>query len=228
MFVTFSGIDCCGKSTQIALLEQWLRARARRPLVLWVRPGYTPGFQALKNAARRLLGKAAPPAGESAQRRAFMGSPLRRRLWLTVALFDLALLCALRLRWHKLTGRAVICDRYLDDAELDFAMNFPEDDVPRRLGWRLLRRLARRPDHAFLLHIPFEESLRRARTKQEPFGEDDDRRRRRYQLYQHRQAEGAWQVVEAMRSIEEIHHELVRRVQAPAAAARVAGAGERR
>ncbi len=210
--LTFSGIDCCGKSTQIELLESSLRAAGRRPICLWVRGGYTPRLTAARTAVRRLMGKKAFPAGHTAQRQAFMKRAGRRHFWLRMAILDLIVECVLRVRWLRLMGRTVICDRSLDDTEIDFAIHFPEDHVADWRSWRLLRRLAAKPDAAFLLDLSFEESARRSREKNEPFPEADEQRRVRAQFYAAAKQKRTWLVIDALSDIERIHREIVRQI----------------
>ncbi len=49
--------------------------------------------------------------------------------------------------------RCEICDRYLDDTRIDFALNFPEEHVETWWLWRFAVRFAPQPDVAFL-HLP--------------------------------------------------------------------------
>ena len=66
--IAFSGIDGAGKSTQIERLKQRLESEGQRVITIWFRGGYTPGIEAVKGFARRVLGKKAPPSGKSEQR----------------------------------------------------------------------------------------------------------------------------------------------------------------
>ena len=50
--VVFSGIDGCGKSTQINLLVSHFQAQNVKHKVIWVRPGSTPFILFIKSAAR--------------------------------------------------------------------------------------------------------------------------------------------------------------------------------
>jgi thymidylate kinase len=215
--VTFSGIDCCGKSTQIQLLEDVLRERDQRPVRLWIRGGYTPRLAEARALARRMLGKRAAPPGETTQRQAFMKNRAKRRLWLYLAIADLFVECVVRVRWLRLLGHSVICDRYLVDSEIDFSLNFAEDNVPQWRSWRLLCKLAANPDHAFLLDLPFEESARRSREKKEPFPEKDELRRLRADCYVARRDARAWHVLDGYRSIEQLHREITGVVSGAAA-----------
>lgn len=51
--ISISGIDCCGKSTQIELLCEELKSKGQKCEVIWSRGGYTPGIQAVKRFFRK-------------------------------------------------------------------------------------------------------------------------------------------------------------------------------
>ena len=207
--ITLSGIDSAGKSTQIANLVKYLQERDEASIVLWSRGGYTDGFSALKTLLRRLRPGLIPPPGQSEQREAALRQGRVRRLWLALALLDLLRVYGLNIRWWRLRGRTVICDRYLWDTLIDFRLNFPTENVEGRWLWRLLVRLASQPAVSFLLMIPVEESLRRSRAKDEPFPEPEEKRRQRYAQYQQLQQEGCWSVViDATQPVDQVWAEI--------------------
>ena len=164
--VVFSGMDGAGKSTQIAALDRQLRQAGLRPLTLWSRGGYTPGMNWLKSLLRRVARGGMPATGPSRERSQAFARPAIRRTWLWLAIADLGLLYGLWLRWKKAVGHVVICDRYLPDTQVDFALNFPEENVHRWWIWRILCRVAPQPDVAFLMTIPVAgDSHHRARNR---------------------------------------------------------------
>lgn len=173
ILITFSGVDCAGKSTQRDLLLQRLRASGNEVVQVYSRPGSTPGLRALKGALRRLAGKkkeasrhgVSPVPGRFPQRAASFGNPLARWLWLTTSLLDLVWLNGVRIRLWMARGRVVVCNRYLLDGLVDFRVNFPAARVEERWLGRLLRRVSPRPDAAFCLLIPAARSMERARAK---------------------------------------------------------------
>lgn len=174
MLVVFSGMDGAGKSTQIDGLSLWARKCGRPPIRLWARGGYTPLFEVSKRLLRRVAGQRLPSAGDSRERQKAMGRPRVARLWLRIAILDSMLFWGVYLRWQRLLGRVVICDRYIDDTRLDFRRNFPMVAFEDMWLWRLLERVVPTPDAAFLLWVPVEESLRRSKEKGEPFPDDED------------------------------------------------------
>ncbi len=220
---SLSGIDCCGKSTQIALLREYLQSRGEKPVVLWVRGGYTPRLVGARALLRRSVGQTVLPAGDTAKRRAYMSNPWRRRLWLHLAILDLFIECAVRIRWLQYGGKTVICDRYLEDTEIDFAIHFPRDNVTRWLSWRVLRRLAVKPQIKFLLDLPYEESRRRSVEKNEPFPDNDELRSLRARYYADARQAGGWTVLDACRPAADLHAEILRQLGLNAAVTAATG-----
>lgn len=196
LLVVFSGLDGAGKSTQIDRLAAHLHGQGRPPVIYWTRGGYTPLFSAAKAALRRLSrGHAVPQAGPSVERDQAMARPGVQRLWLALAMLDLLWIYGVQVRWQRWRGRAVICDRYLGDTEIDFRLNFPQQRLDRWPLWRLLRRATPQPDASFLLLIPVDESLRRSRLKDEPFPAPPDLLARRLHWYEALAGQGTWRHV---------------------------------
>jgi thymidylate kinase len=182
--VTFSGLDGCGKSTQISLLQQSVAARGEHVHVVWSRGGYTAGVLILKSLLRRVLGRRAPGAGPSEARSRTLGRPTVARAWLAIAMLDLIRLYGVELRGRRALGQTVICDRYLWDTLADFEVNFPRQDVASQWLWKLLVRVAVTPDAAFYLDIDPALSDQRAVEKNDPFPEPIEARVRRAHCYQ--------------------------------------------
>lgn len=172
VLIALSGADCAGKSTQRDLLVEALSAQGTPPISVYTRPGYTPGLTVVKGTLRALSGRkkllrsgVSDAPSRFPRRAANLGNPLLHWLWLTASLLDLLLLYGLQMRLWRARGRAVVCNRYLLDALVDFRVNFPGERVERRWLCRWLRRIALRPDAAFCLLIPPELTLERARAK---------------------------------------------------------------
>lgn len=207
--VVFSGIDGAGKSTQIALLLEHLRQNGQRPHYLWTRGGYTPLFEHLKALLRKLSGRAVPPSGHTPQRTQALGKGWVRRLWLSTALLDLLWVYGVIVRWRRWRGQIVVCDRYLWDTLVDFRMNFPQEHVERWLLWRCLARLTPKPDAAFLLLVPVEESVHRSDVKGEPFRDAPEVLAQRLAHYQALADEtGAWHGLDGQRPADELAAEI--------------------
>jgi dTMP kinase len=150
-FITFEGIEGCGKTTQLGLLREWMEGEG-----LPVRATREPGGTALGGDLRHVL--LAPREEEV--------SPLAE-LFLYEA--DRAQHVAQVIRPALGAGENVLCDRFFDSttAYQAFGRGLPEDwvqELNRRATGGLI------PDLTFLLETPTEEGLRRARG-----GEGGDR-----------------------------------------------------
>jgi len=222
--VSFSGVDGAGKSTQIEQLEQHFRAGGQRVVRCWARGGYTPLFALAKKVMRRTARSRLPGPGHGPGRDRAMARAWVRRLWLTAAILDLILLWCFAVRWWRLTGRAVICDRYLADSKIDFRLNFPAEQVERWRLWHLLEKLAPTPEVAFIMLLPVEESLRRCRAKDEPFTDSPERFRERLAEYTALADRGAVVVLDAQRPVESLALEIRTAVDGSAASRLTAGA----
>jgi thymidylate kinase len=210
--IIFSGTDGAGKSTQIHLLERTLHEKGVRTVRIWSRGGYTPLFSFLKGSARRLRKGRLPPPGPSSDRSRQFQNPRIRKLWLYLAVSDLLLYYVFWLRWLRLRGRTVICDRYLEDTLLDFLHNFPEEKVPSWWFWRLLCKLSPVPDVRFLLLVPPEISTERGKQKNEPFPDSPETLSWRFEKYRQLAASGDWTVLDGLESVDAVHQKILARL----------------
>jgi len=211
--VAFSGMDGAGKSTQIEQLQACLDRRRIPNVCCWSRGGYTPLFNLAKQTLRRMPGNTLPPAGHSERRHRALRKPWVRRLWLTLSLLDLGFLYGVKIRWWRLFGKLVICDRYLPDTRIDFQLNFPEECVDSWWLWRLMERSSPRPDLGFLMLIPVEESLRRSLLKDEPFPEMSERLAARRECYRRVERAQSWTVLDGLRPPDDLFAEIRRSLE---------------
>lgn len=218
--IAIGGMDRAGKSIQRRALMEHLVAIGYEPVYRWSRVGYTRRIESAKRLLRRLLGGKNGRSGEGGaprsypQRASRMRSPLKRRLWTTVALLDLLWEYAVTVRRLRARGRAVVCDRWLCDALVDLRVNFPQDRVEERLLARLLGRLAARPDASFLLLISPEESLRRAHVSGRRHVEPGEVLEARLGEYRRIAATGLGDEIDAGRDPEAIAKDLRERLDA--------------
>jgi thymidylate kinase len=122
--VSVSGVDSAGKTTQIEVVARWLELRGYRCTVLFYRPGFSRALNLAKNLARRGVPSAMPTRDQAQRRAVVFGRPLVRRVWVALALVDTLVHFAVMVRLARLRSDVVVCDRYVDDAELDFEFNF--------------------------------------------------------------------------------------------------------
>jgi thymidylate kinase len=219
MIIAVSGVDCAGKSTQIALLAQHLRAHGARPDVRWHRPGYSKGLDLARAAVRRLRPGAIPAPGPSAARERAFGSPRVQRTWAAMALVDTLIHYALDVRARSLAGHAVICDRYVDDGLLDLRLRFPDLHTDRWLATRALLRATPRPDLAVLLMLDRRHVQARIDRKAEPFPDPPETRERRHAAYDALAASGRFVVIDAEGTPDEVFARIRARLPGRLAAA---------
>lgn len=150
-----------------------------------------------------------PESGHTRRRERAFKSPATRRAWLWLALLDLIKVYAVQVRLWRWRGRTVICDRYLWDTLVDFRLNFPQEAVEKSLLWRALDRLTPRPDAAFLMLIPVEESVRRSDLKGEPFRDSIEVLRERLSQYESLAREGHWRVLDGRRAADDLASDIL-------------------
>lgn len=205
--ISFSGIDCSGKSTQIALLCKELDAQKNKYQVVWSRGGYTPGIEFVKKVIRR--GKETSKEEHLAQSKAVNENPTKRKILFVGALMDLWLYYSVVLRVKEMFGTLVICDRYIWDTYIDFKMKYPEYDFEHGFWWRLTLKTMLKPNPSFVLFIPAEESMRRSDLKEEPFPEPIEVRNERINWYVREVEKQRWQyTIDATKSIEEVYAQI--------------------
>ena len=200
--ISFSGIDCCGKSTQIHLLEELLEKKHQAYEVVWSRGGYTPGIEFIK---RLIRGKT---KGSTKERIAYSETINRnskkRKLLFVSSLIDLWFFYTITLRL-KSFKKIVICDRYIWDTYIDFKMKYPDYEFENGFWWKAIIKTMVKPDPSFCLFIPAEESMRRSDLKEEPFPEPIEVRKKRIAMYINEMKQGRWDhIINAESSIEEV------------------------
>ena len=201
--ISFSGIDCSGKSTQINLLCEQFKEQGKKVEVVWSRGGYTPGIQFLKklmNRGRKEMSKEERLAYSAEVNK----SSKKRKLLFMVSLMDLWFYYSIALRFKSI-GKTVICDRYIWDTYIDFKMKYPEYNFEKGFWWRLTLKTMLKPKPSFVLFIPAEESMRRSDLKEEPFPEPIEVRNERIRRYVEELENNRWScVIDATKSIEEV------------------------
>lgn len=172
--ICFTGIDGCGKSTQVKMLtdrlndEGWEAVRVRtggdkslsRPLV---RLGQRVLRAPRQGGDRRFYARDAAQQTVSEEfsgylatsRRIFQSNWLMRRAWTDLSLFEHALEIDRAVWPHLWRRRAVVCDRYIYKSIVNLAVLFdlPLSRLPGLLRHPALR-LAPQPTIYFLLDVP--------------------------------------------------------------------------
>ncbi len=216
LLITLSGVDCAGKSTQLDLLRTALEGRGRRVVVMWHRPGYSLGLQKFKALIRSLSPGALPTAGPSPARDAVFSRPGVSRAWVIVALLDMLIQYGIKIRVSLLRGRDVVADRYVADGLLDLRLRFPSMNIERWLLTRMCKALCPAPDQAFLLVLSPEETSRRMAAKNEPFPDAEAVRESRRRLYHAMAAASRFTVIDAGRTPDVVHGEIMSHLRSDA------------
>jgi len=134
---------------------------------------------------------------------------LVRKTWLFLAIIDLILVYGVYVRFCKIIGRVVLADRYLWDTWIDFRLNFPQESTDRWFVWRLLLKLTPKPDSAFLLVVPVEDSLLRSKQKNEPFPDSEEVLRSRLCAYETLASSIEWHKIDCILPVQKIHQDLL-------------------
>jgi dTMP kinase len=155
-FITFEGIDGCGKTTQLRMLAQWMREHAH-DVVETVEPGGT----AIGKQIRKIL---LDPASAGIQPRAEFLLYFASRAQNVDEVIRPALAA----------GRTVLCDRFTDSTLVYQGCGRGLDtEVVRELDRIACRGL--RPDVTILIDIDIDTSLARAKRRNERTGSDESR-----------------------------------------------------
>ena len=166
--IVYSRLDGAGKSTQIELIKLNFLKKNKKCFTFWSGGSYTPNFQNIKNLIRFIFNNQLPKPGPNKQRTNAFSNPFIRKIWLTLAIVDLIYYYVFYLRFMKFINYNIICDRYIVDTQIDFILNYPNDNFQNWFVWKLLIKLALRPDYHFILVISTLTSKNRSLKKNEP------------------------------------------------------------
>lgn len=203
LFITFEGGDCAGKTTQLRMLEAWLKARGRS--VICTRE---PGGTALAEKIRGLLLSKESDETMTSQAELLLFSAARAQHVKHVVMPQLQ------------SGGVVLCDRFIDStvAYQGSARGLDMDFIRRLNSFCTAGCL---PDLTFLLDLPLEESRRRLAARMG--GEGPDRMEDENNSFHAKVREGFLKiaeenpgrvkVIDAMRTVDEIHSEIIEVVE---------------
>lgn len=209
-FIVFSGIDGAGKTTQIERLREFLAQSNIKNDYIWIRGGYTSGFEKIKGLLRRNTNSVIiPPSGNNPERRAAFSKPIIRRIWLILAIIDLIRVIKFEIPRFLRNGTTIICDRYLLDTLVDFKINFPQEKIENWPLWKLLQKTALKPDISFLLLIPVDESIRRSDIKREPFRDTREILATRYDCYRSLSKNFSYHLIDGLNSPDQVTEKIL-------------------
>jgi dTMP kinase len=156
LFITFEGIDGCGKTTQFRMLGNWLRERGK-DVIETVEPGGT----AIGQQIRKIL---LDPASADIQPRAELLLYFASR----AQNVDQVIRPALE------SGRIVLCDRFTDST-LVYQGSGRGIDTKVVLDLDRIACRGLKPDLTLLIDIDIETSLTRARRRNDRVGQSESR-----------------------------------------------------
>lgn len=204
--ITFSGIDCSGKSTQLDLIKTELEKKGIKSRMIWSRGGYTPWIEAFKNLVRRETVYEGNGISDS---KTVCGSSSKARLLLWASICDLIRYYGIVYRFIEWSGTLILCDRYIWDTYVDFKIKYAGVVFEKWLCWRIMLKLIKKPDCSIIFTIPAEESMRRSNLKNDKHSEPEEIRRNRIAMYENLVKNGNWQyVIDAQENIETVHKQV--------------------
>jgi dTMP kinase len=170
MLVAFSGVDGCGKTTQVEALQSAFHTCHLRASPVWSRGGSAPWIGLFTRWGKRQdtdTDMLEPTQSQQAERVAVRQQRFRsawlRAGWSWLTAIELLLQYTRRVALPLLLGRVVICDRYVYDALADWAAYFGEQRVDRRLAARALRLLTPGARLGYWLDLPAEVAQSRSK-----------------------------------------------------------------
>lgn len=213
MVISFSGIDSAGKSTQIALFQKYCAERNVSSKVKWSKARATPAVEFIKRVIRR--DKKMSHEDKLKNREQIYSNSKKKKLLLFASLFELCFYWGIYFRLLRRRYDVLILDRYLWDSCAEIKTDFQGIDFENWLVWRLLTRVAMKPDIAILLVVPLEASLERDIAKTDTTVANpaviDSRARKteKIETYFRLREEGKWtNVLDGLRTIDDIQHEI--------------------
>jgi dTMP kinase len=206
-FITFEGIEGCGKTTQIRLAEVWLRERGI-PLVATAEPGGTPLGRKIREI---LLNRGSCAIGAEAELLLFAAARAQH--------VRETILPALE------AGQWVLCDRFSDAtaAYQGFGRGL-DDGFIRTLN--AFSALTVTPERTILFDLPVETGLARAEKRAAGIRQEvaEDRFEREERTFHGRVREGylnlaaeepeRFRIIDGAANIETVRHEVCRHLEA--------------
>lgn len=205
--ITFSGIDCSGKSTQIEIIKKYYDDIGVRYRVIWSRGGYTPWIEGIKNLLRKDKNYTAEQ--KEAYRKHFQESFQKQKLLLWASIIDLIRYYGIVFRFIELFGTTIVCDRYIWDTYIDFQIKYPRIDFENWFVWKMLLKFMKKPRQSIVFTIPADISMQRSCEKNDPHSESYEVRKVRIEKYEKEIENGRWQyVIDATKTVNEVSDEI--------------------
>lgn len=206
--ISFSGIDCGGKSTQIQLFSDYCTEKGLKTKIIHSRGGYTPLLEFMKSLIRR--DKHSDELQQAQYREHIHQNAKKRKMLLWLSIFDMCLYYGVHFRIIELFGTTILADRYYWDSYIDFKIKYAEIPFDKWRVWKVLSKIYLKPDCSIIYTIPAEVSMYRSTLKDEPWPEPIELREYRISLYMDEIQNNRWSdVVDATASIEEVQQRTI-------------------
>lgn len=210
--ITFSGIDCAGKSTQIDIISKHFESNGIKHKIIWSRGGYTSWIEGFKTLIRP--DKNYSEVERAEYRTQIKKSSIKSKLLLLASILDLIRFYSVVMRWIEFTGTIILCDRYIWDTYIDFKLRYKDIDFENWISWRILIYTMKKPRTSFIFVIPAEESMYRSTLKEEPFPENYEKRVLRIRRYEHEIKKNRWQhVIDGMQPLENVTENVLEKIE---------------
>ena len=178
--IVFSGIDGCGKSTQIERITGHFDLNNIKYKILWVRPGSTPFILFIKSIARSLF-KSLPKGGRSDKRETLLKQSKIGKIWFYLSFIELLYIFKIKPPILTLFGYKLIFDRYILDSIIDYEIMLDKALFNNKFVKSLLR--PNKDIVKIYLEIPIKDSIYRCERKWEPFPDTEQEKIVRFKLY---------------------------------------------
>lgn len=201
--ISFSGIDCSGKSTQLEIVKKYYEEKGVKCKVIWSRGGYTPWVEKVKTILRK--DKKYNQEQKDEYRAEFNQNLKKQKLLLWASIADLIRYYGIVYRFIELSGTLILCDRYIWDTYIDFKLKYPKLQFEKWFIWKIMLKTIKKPKHSIIFTIPVEVSMKRSIEKNDPHSEPYEVRMERIHKYEEQIALNRWQyVIDAQVPIKEV------------------------
>ena len=204
--IALSGIDGCGKSTQIELLEQYFITENIRYKVIWARPGST-SFVLLMKAIARFFFRSLPKPGRSEEREGLMKNSSMGRLWFYLTFLELIYIYKIKARIITMFNYKVIFDRHTLDSVIDYQILLERNLFGK---WVVTRFLGSDKNCIKIcLDISLDESFKRCNNKWEPFPDTKEEKVIRDSIYREYLPLHGYITLDGTRNGQDLHKNII-------------------